>query len=82
MDATSNQKMSLNTRVYSGSYYAVIGYGNCYSDCVAVAIIINEAAASTGEKIQYFCREKEDTIADIITNEQRITKAGLLHLNQ
>ncbi|WP_191408324.1 T9SS type B sorting domain-containing protein, partial [Flavobacterium bizetiae] len=71
-DASSSQTLSSNTALTSGIYYAANYNGSCYSDRVAVTIIVNDALAPTGNAIQFMCKEKEATVTDLITNEEEV----------
>ncbi|MFQ6603869.1 gliding motility-associated C-terminal domain-containing protein, partial [Flavobacterium sp. C3NV] len=71
-DASSSQTLSANTALTSGIYYAANYNGSCYSDRVAVTIIVNDALAPTGNAIQFMCKEKEATVTDLITNEEEV----------
>ncbi|KIO51798.1 gliding motility-associated C-terminal domain-containing protein [Flavobacterium hibernum] len=71
-DASSSQPLALNTLLKSQTYYAANFKGSCYSQKVPVTIIVNDAAAPTGNSVQYVCKEKETLITDLVTNEQEI----------
>jgi hypothetical protein len=71
-DASSSQSLSSNAALTSGIYYAANYNGSCYSDRVAVNIIVNDALAPTGNAIQFMCKEKEATITDLTTNEEEV----------
>ncbi len=71
-DASSSQSLSANTALTSGIYYAANYNGSCYSDRIAVTIIVNDALAPTGNAIQFMCKEKEATVTDLITNEEEV----------
>ncbi|MCC9065442.1 gliding motility-associated C-terminal domain-containing protein [Flavobacterium piscisymbiosum] len=71
-DASSSQTLSANTDLTSGIYYAANYNGSCYSDRIAVTIIVNDALAPTGNAIQFMCKEKEATVTDLITNEEEV----------
>ncbi|MFG4003100.1 T9SS type B sorting domain-containing protein [Flavobacterium aquidurense] len=72
INASSSQPLSSSAALTSGTYYAAIYNGTCYSDRVAVTINVKDALVPTGNAVQYICREKEATITDLITNEEQI----------
>ena len=56
----------------SGIYYAEVSINACNTSRIPVTIMVNDEAAPSGNAIQYFCREKETAISDLITNEKEI----------
>ncbi|PBJ15847.1 gliding motility-associated C-terminal domain-containing protein [Flavobacterium sp. ACN6] len=71
-DPLSTQVLLPQEALRSGIYYAEVSINTCNTSRIPVTIIVNDEASPSGNAMQYFCRENEAVISDLITNEKEI----------